>query len=451
MPKRSAVILVDHRNRDLLGAALIAHHLKVRGVECHLESLECYKSCLAAHSPDLILFNHVNSSHLVKFSHRLKELNVLTAVLPNEGIMYHEEVLRYNSGRFHKGSHMDFYFCWNETHRRALREEGPGGPETHIEVCGVPRFDFYLAPWNRVFPKRTRAPGSRPQVLLCTNMAMARYENLSEADAAQFFAPFRRVPMYDDYRNLIDYHVRSRSHVMKCLFELAQSDKFDIVLRTHPRERPETYTDRIGAWDEKLRRRITVDHTSNITDLILNTDLEISCETCTTALESWVAGKPTVEIVFERHPVFYHENHGRLSALCEDPTKIVEVVTEQLAHPEQTQFQEGRRQHLADWCASPNGHACERVATVLAAAIHAKPPVREEFTFSERRKAAKLKLLKKFNLAYNFDPFLWLKRRILPKNYGTKQFVYEKTIRPSDVAEAEACIREAVNAEGAPS
>ena len=81
---------------------------------------------------------------------------------------------------------------------------------------------------------------------------------------------------------------------------------------------------------------------------------------------------------------------------------------------------------------------------MLAEAIHAKPPTKRDFTFNERRKAAKLKLLKAFDLAYNFDPFLWLKRRLLPKNYATKQFVYDKTIKPSDVARARQQMAEAM-------
>ncbi|MDZ4289765.1 MAG: surface carbohydrate biosynthesis protein [Prosthecobacter sp.] len=448
MSERSAVLLVDHRNRDLMGSALLAHHLEARGVRTHLESLECYHSCLAAHAPDLILFNHINSSHLVKFSRRLKELNVLTAVLPNEGILYHEEVLRYNSGRFHKGSHMDFYFCWNETHQRALREEGPGGPDTRIEVCGVPRFDFYLEPWKRILNVQPKAPGARPRLVLCTNLAMARYQGLADNDAAQFFAPFRRVPMYDDYKYLINYHVRFREKLMEFLKALAASGKFDIILRPHPREVPGFYLERMAAWETPVRERVTVDHTSNITELILSSDLEISCETCTTAMEAWIAGKPAVELVFERHPVFFHEDQANLNVLCDDPATVVETVSEQLRNPEQAAMREGRNRHLAKWCSSPDGRATERLAEKLAAAIHAKGPVKRDFTFTDRRKAAKMKLLQRFDLAYNFDPFLWLKRRILPKNYATKRFVYEKTIRPSDVSWARARVQEATKSEG---
>jgi surface carbohydrate biosynthesis protein len=447
MSERNAVILVDHKNRDLMGAVLMAHHLEARGIRCHLESLECYYSCLADHAPDLILFNHINSSHLVRYSQRMKEMNVLAAVLPNEGIHYNEEVLRYNSGRFHKGSHMDFYFCWNSIHQRALKEEGPGGPETRIEVCGVPRFDFYLAPWKRIYARPLRPAGSRPVLLLCTNLAMARYENLADSDAAKFFEPFRRVSMYDDYRAVIDYHIRGREKMLKFLHAMAASDRYDIILRPHPREVKDYYEGRLSEWDDKVRQRISIDHDSNITELILNSDLEISCETCTTAMEAWVAGKPTVELVFERHPAFFHENQACLNVLCDDPEKIVDIVASELNAPEQSEYLAGRRQHLSTWCSSPDGGACERLAEVLAAAIHAKEPTKRDFTFSERRKAFKHRLLRFFDLPYNVDPFLGLKQRLFPKLYSTKAFVYEKTIRPSDVARARSMLATALAAD----
>lgn len=449
MSERSAVILVDHRNRDLLGAALLAHHMEKLGVRCHLEPLECYKSCLAAYAPDLILFNHLTASHLVKYSHRLKDLNVLTVVVPNEGILYSENMLRFNSGRFHKGAHIDFYFCWNEVHQRALSEEGPGGPETRVEVCGIPRFDFYLNPWNRVLNLKPKTPGARPRLLLCTNLAMSRFQNLAPSDAENLFKDWVRVLKNYDYRRAIDYHVRFREHLLEFLKALAGSGQFDIILRPHPREVPAFYEERMAAWDEKVRERVTVDGKSNITELILNCDLELSCETCTTAMEAWIAGKPAVELVFERNPDFFHENQSNLNVLCDDPTKIVDVVNEQLRHPMQAELLEGRKQHLAKWCASPDGRATEKLAASLAAAIHAKGPVKRDFTFSEKRKAAKMKLLHRLDLAYNFDPFLWLKRRLLPKNYATKKFVYDKTIRPSDVRWARASIQEAVKIEGA--
>jgi surface carbohydrate biosynthesis protein len=436
MREPRAVILVDHKNRDLLGATLIAFHLEKRGVRCHLEPLESYHGCLAAFAPDLILFNHINASHLVRYSQRLRQLGVLTAVLPNEGILYSEEVLRFNSGRFHRDAHIDFYFCWNEIHRKALRDEGRGIQDTRIEVCGVPRFDFYLAPWKKLHEKAIFRDSERPRILVCTNLAMARYLGLPEADAARFFEPFLRISSYRDYPNLIACHGRARETLMQHLAELARCGLYDITLRPHPRETTDFYTQSMQCWPAEMRDRVQLDHSSNISDLILNCDLEISCETCTTAMEAWIVGKPTVELVFERHPTFFHENQACLNALCEKPQEILDVVGQALANPAQKQFQEGREKHISTWCHNTDGRSSERVAEVLANAIHAKKPMRRDFTPNEQRKAAKLLALQRFDLPYNFNPLLGLKHRLWPRDYSTKSFVYEKTIRPSDVQAA---------------
>src|SRR5258706_9352795 len=92
-PRPRAVLLVDSKTRDLPVAALIAHHLNALGVDCFLEPLEAYRAVLGAYRPQLILFNHLTASHLVDYSKRLAQMGVLTAVLPNEGILYDSEVM----------------------------------------------------------------------------------------------------------------------------------------------------------------------------------------------------------------------------------------------------------------------------------------------------------------------------------------------------------------------
>jgi len=102
-------------------------------------------------------------------------------------------------------------------------------------------------------------------------------------------------------------------------------------------------------------------------------------------LEAWIVGKPTVEFTFDKHPTFFHEHTARWNVLCEDPSTVLEIVAEALANPEQKHLQEGRKAHLAKWCNSPDGHASEHVADVLAKAIHAKAPSKRTF-YSKRTK-----------------------------------------------------------------
>ena len=74
MHKKRVVILVDSKKRDLMGAALIAHHLEQNGIQAYLEPLQSWQSCLLDLKPDVILFNHLLHSHLCKYTENLKKL-----------------------------------------------------------------------------------------------------------------------------------------------------------------------------------------------------------------------------------------------------------------------------------------------------------------------------------------------------------------------------------------
>ncbi len=440
--RKNIVLLVDNRHRDLLVAALIAHQLESLGVTCHLEPLEAYQGVLAAYRPDMIVFNHLLASHLVKYSQRLHTMGVLTAVLPNEGIAYNEGDLRFLAGSHHSTAHIDFFFSWNELHRRALLDTG-FDQSTRIETVGVPRFDLYFPPWSKLFPGRPRLQTRRPLLLLCTNFVFAHYRSLAPERVDKFFAPWKdRIPDYKDYWGLVDIHARSQEKLFAFLDELVRADEFEVILRPHPSENLRRYQ----AWFDGLgnleRAAVSIDPRSSIVELILACDLEISCETCTTALESWIARKPTIELSFERHPLFAKPDAHLLNVICTAPGKVVETVRTQLAAPEQKPLAAARSAHLAKWCSTPAGDSALKLARLIATAVQANPePDWSKLAAADHRRALKLKMLRKLGLAYHFDPWLPFKGRLFPRRYGIKSFTYRKSIKPQDVRKARAMIK----------
>ncbi|RMF88164.1 MAG: hypothetical protein D6736_11220 [Nitrospinota bacterium] len=449
MPSPNVVLLVDNKKRDLLVAALIAHHLEEMGVRCHLEPLHAYRAVLGAYKPDLIVFNHLTASHLVAYSRRLAQLGVLTAVLPNEGILYNRDVLRYNAGKHHRGAHIDYFFCWNRAHKEALSETGFAS-KTHIEVVGVPRFDFYFAPWSRIFQEVPAQRSSRPNVLVCTNFVFARFHDLPPSRADRFFAPWKdRIPAYGNYWELIESRYRARKRFFAFLEAIVHAGRFTVTLRPHPSEDASVYREWYQQLSPALQQGVTIDQESNITRLILACDLEISCETCTTALESWIAHKPTIELVFDRHPVFFHPEVAALNVLCDDPAEIVSLIESQLAAPEQKTFAEARQRHLATWCNGPDGRSAWRIARTIAQALQKKRDGEwRGLQWSDYRRGLKLKGLRSLGLPYNYDPLLFLKKRLFPRKYASRVFVDEKTIRPRDVVQARALLQQSINEEG---
>jgi surface carbohydrate biosynthesis protein len=430
------VLLVDDRRRDLDQAALIGHHLRSLGMECFLEPLEAYRAVLAAYRPGMIIFNHMNGGHLVDWSKRLAEIGVLVAVLPNEGIAHDEASQRYLAGRYHNDAHVDYFFCWNESHRQALADEG-FLDRTQIEVTGVPRFDFYFEPWSSAVRLPRKRNSSRPKILVCTNFGFAGLKNDPRDLVDKFFAAWAtRVPVYRDYWPLVEASWRARTRLLDYVNALVAADKFEVTLRPHPREDVEFYSAWLEGLPAAMRTHVRIDRDSNISGLILDCDLEVSCESCTTAVESWIAGKPTVELVFDRLPALYQEERSRGNVHCDDPAKLPAIVERELANPAQEELREIRRQYLQKWCATPDGNACGRIAEIAAAAVKLRQPSWSKLTANDYRRALKLQTFRSFGAAYNLDLLLPIKRTLFPRRYAGKQFVYEKSIKPRDVAEA---------------
>ena len=439
MPKKNVVLLVDSRERDLRGCALIAHHLKQSGIGCHLEPINAWQAVLGAYQPDMVVFNHTFREHLADYTERLHKMGVLTAVLLNEGILYNKEVLAFNSQRHSANVHLDYFFCWNETHRQALLANGYAG-KTQVEVAGVPRFDYYFQPWSKVFETEKISKKSRPQILVCTNFGFAEWKDKPRAVVDRFFSQWKDIsPSYADYWNAIEVNHRSRLRFFNFLRAILDSGKYDVVLKIHPRENRSEYQTWIDALPQNLKRHLTfAPLDANITSLILDCDLEISCETCTTALESWIARKPTIELVMEKHPLFYHPAHSFLNPACDSPDQIVSQIETQLANPAQTAYAEGRKAHLAKWCNSPDGKAAANVAKAITLSLENRKRQKNiRLDFNDYRRALKLRAYRSIGQPYTFFPLQQIKSRIFgAKKYSKKMMLYQKSVTPRDVSEA---------------
>lgn len=440
------VILVDNRKRDLDVATLMAFHLRNRGIPCELAPLEAFRAVLA-YKPSLVVFNHLFASHLVAWSRRLHDLGVLTAVLTNEGMLT-DDALEYQSGRYHRGGHVDLFFCWNEMHRRGVVEAG-AYPEARVEVVGVPRFDFYFEPWSGVVRRPHTMPRNRPQILICTNTGLAKFKDMPRQLADRHFAQWgNHVRNPEDHWALIDAHEKARGRFLQFAEALAGAGRHDIVFRPHPSEPVEFY----AQWHQSLpaaqRARIELKAESSISSLILDCDLHISDESCTTGLESWIARKPTIGIEFDRSSELFFEERARGHVSCNNPAEIADLVDAQLKDQAQSQPQllAIRDAHLAKWCASPNGKSAERIAQICADAVLSKRPTDwSRLVFNDYRRSAKLLGYGAVGLPYHFDPLLGVKRLLFGKRYSMKQFAYDKSIKPGDVRNARARLEGALS------
>jgi hypothetical protein len=144
-----------------------------------------------------------------------------------------------------------------------------------------------------------------------------------------------------------------------------------------------------------------------------------------------------VELVFERHPVFYSPAVAALSPNCDSPDDVVSAIELQLADPKQESYQRGRKAHLAKWCDSPSGKATERIADIIAKRLATHPePDWSTLNANDRRRALKLKALQKIGAAYHYKPFLSLRGKALGGRHQLRAYIYTKSIKPKDVRHA---------------
>ncbi len=445
-----AVIFVDSKSRDLMGVALIAHHLEKRGIDCRLGPLGAWRACIGAWKPDFVLFNHLNAAHLAPFSRQCRDWGILVGVLPNEGVFYVEGTLGYNARKQYSDTHCDRVFCWNEVHRAALIENGFCTSPDHVVPVGVPRFDFYLQPWRKLFTKRI-ADTRRPVILVNANFPHAHFQELPPKVADNFFGQWKHInSIYADYRGAIQANYSGRLEFLKHLDALMEADKYYLIVRPHPRENLNFYLDWYATLSPERQKHVRLGMKEDIFELIANADLELSCENCTTTMEAWICGKPTVGLTFRKHPFFYTPEVGRLLPECDKPQDVVKMVDQALANPAQAEYGEARRRHMEKWLFKVDGHAAERVAIEIEKSISQRTnPTRIRLGFSDRRRGVKLRIARFLGEPCHVSPVLVL-RRLLKGTRG-KQTVryrdYLKAIRPADERRARELIRSVESAD----
>ena len=441
---KTIVIFVDNKSRDLMGDALITHHLQKRGYRCVLESLEAWRACLGAWKPDFILFNHLGAAHLADYSQQLKKQGVLTGILLNEGIFHVPGDLEYSSKKQYDHAHCDLMLCWNKPHHDALVVNSFCESAEQVVALGVPRFDFYCAPWKELYENKGHFRTDRKKILANANFPMAHFQEAPREEMDRFFSQWTHInETFANYEQIVADSHWGQQHFLNYLNTLIAEDRYEILVRPHPREDPNFYLRWYEALDDKQREHVSLVPEANITELILACDVEISCENCTTTLEAWIAGKPTVGLTFKKNPFFYLPANGALLPECNDPDKIVEAVEEALARPEQPEFATGRKAYMTKWIFKNDGQSAERAAEAIIDSIENRPtPKAIKLSFPDLRRALKLRLRFAFNEPYPSRLKYFVKYKFTrERGKHTRRYRdYLKAIRPSDTREALAMI-----------
>ena len=446
MPKHSIVILIDHKGRDLMGAALIAHHLEKMGHRVYLEPVEAFKAVINAWKPSIVIVNHIGHSNIADYTAQLKKWGILVGVLLNEGLCLEDSDRQFLSKPQFDNVHCDLFLSWNVPHTEALIEHQFVTPTENTITVGCPRFDYYKSPWSQVFLKdKANAPKNKNDdkinLLLNTTFAVAHYFHRSEKDQIKLYESLGEgeVENTDDYKLLIKAHYDGLQKIPAFLTPILESLEYNIIIRPHPREELSFYQDFIDGLPVEQKLLIRIDKKTPIQSAILCSDIILNCEDCTTSVESWISKRPTLTLTFAKHPLFFTQLYAERSPLVDEPEDLMPALKHALENPDQEGYRRLRDDYLKKWLYKLDGRSSERAAEAIHKTLQDKnPQPKYPKGFTHTRRALKLRLLNLFNEP-SHAKLSQITRRKLNKfneNLTLRDRNYLKAVTPKEAREA---------------
>ncbi len=393
----------------------------------------------------MIIFNHLFHKHLIDYSNELHSFGVRVGCLLSEGLCQTESGRKYLSIRQQPNLHCDLFLAWNEKHRDELIREAFCAPSQNAICVGVPRFDLYKEPFTKIY-KKPESRDAKIKILVNTTFAIAHFNNRSAEEKLLVKGGLgEETENGRNYERLIKSHYRSRELLPEYLNKIVSDPGIELTIRPHPREEIDFYENWIESLDPVLSRKVEISRNPSVASDILNHDLVINCEDCTTALESWIAGKPTITLALSQDPAFFTETWRNSSPVIESPDSLVAGIETTLKNPEQPEFKSVRDKILSDLVYRADGRSSFRAAEAIHDLLASKnEPPRIPFKFNIIRRAIKLRLLNLLDQPSNATPKLILMDILKiksPNKKDMREIAYHKAVRPSDVSRARELIK----------
>lgn len=290
MTTRRIALIVDHPQRDLAGLVLTAFELCQRGFTCHLVPLNLQYTELFALAPDFVLLNYLRRFNEPVVRH-LGEVGIQYGLLDTEGAVFsgpdEYAELHCEDPALLRGA--SCVCLWGPTLARYLVERGAYAPE-QVSVTGCPRFDLYSPAWHEpmwgVSPARRN--GAPARILFNTNFGIVNPRFTSSAENIEVY----HRALGWSYERLEEFTGRERAAIRETI-AIAQrlATRFSnahVVVRVHPHESPTPYKEALDGLPN-----VEVNDSGPVQHQLFRAAAVVQ-RSCTTAIESALAGVPTL-------------------------------------------------------------------------------------------------------------------------------------------------------------
>ena len=325
--------LCDQKWRDLPTVAAMKLSLEALGVSVTAASSKETFSLLAVLQPDAVVLNHMYSKRHQELAAKLRSAGIAVIVQPTEG-KGEPAVDRMIWGEFNDYSNIDLFLSWNERTVQNL-VDGSVLHADKVRLVGCTRYDFYRYPWFSVtanretFCRRFNLDPAKSIVTWTTKFGYAKVFGNQELTNS-FVRDFHELNVYRcyndigyDWQRLPAVHHDSRVELAKGFFELAASrPNLQFIIKPHPTEERSFYENHIN---ERRLPNVRLIYGEYIWDVLNNTDVLLQ-QRCSTAMESWLLGKPTIEMNWHDDDALAWPEYQAGSHKANSPSEMIDLV-----------------------------------------------------------------------------------------------------------------------------
>lgn len=369
------LIAIDQKWRDLPGYVYAGLLLEKLGHKVHFVRNNLEKHCISKFKPNLLVLNHLFSKKKQEFAKYLKRKNIHIALMPTEGIPTLEGMRRFLGGQYCDLSGVDLHFVWNRPMADILRENKTLD-DHKIVVVGIPRFDFYKKSLSSTllnrsaFFKKYELDVRYPLVTFATNFTQASFHTANQdfylKNTSKYGHDKVFEALYGDLNDIPKRDFMSRKILLDAFITLVRNfSKVNFILKLHPAEDHQFYKDLISKNLSASASRVRVIVHEYIWDVLNATDIELN-RSCTTAIESWLLGKPTIEMQLNPDEYYFSPEHASGSDIVRTSNELSEKVLHYLSGGSVAQnLQHNRDEFIRKWCHSPDGNSTKTMVEYI--------------------------------------------------------------------------------------
>ncbi|MBI5725993.1 MAG: hypothetical protein HZA50_18685 [Planctomycetes bacterium] len=372
---------MDHKWRDLPGLAALAVWLEEGfGLKTALIPYDQWQEGLFDNRPRAIVVSVLYGPRSRAIAQAAKKMGTRVIVIMTEGRPNNSQAMTYLVGRDSGADQADLWLTWSDTVRDFMIQSGVL-PGEKLITAGAARFDFYSPPLRSLVRPRKRMAGefgldaSKPVATWATNFTHAKFhrQNLDFMIKDWTALGVIRQPAYSNPAEFarLDWETR-----LKCFDAvrglLAARGQLQLMVKPHPAEEHDVYADFVEKCRVEFGPRVVFVGSCYIWDVLNSSDVHIH-RMCTTGVEAWLLGVPSIDLHMADYYAWSRELGGS-AAESMDGNDVVtrgEDLIERVDYclggggPSRQQL-DARQRYIARWLFKVDGDRCREHAKILA-------------------------------------------------------------------------------------